>query len=675
MIETLITSTVLISVIIILRTVLKSRINSRIRYSLWLIAAVRLMLPFGLMPSGISIINTFDTVISVSDTDTEKKEHTAAYDIQEHIGKEIYYEETELISQETAAVQYPQKAVTDNKKADVSIENILETIWLTVAVGMLIWFLCVNIIFDRRLKCMRTPFEYDAPIKMYTVKELSSPCIFGLLSPSVYIPERYSDDEESVGYIAAHELCHYYHGDMVWTAVRYILLSVYWFDPFVWLAAILSKQDCECACDEAAIKLLGEEKRFRYGKIIIDLIPRKQTEGFGVASTSMASGNDVLKERMRLIASAPKNRKAAVLLTVFLLMLSSAATFTSAMEYETADTVSDVNSAEDISVTVIPDENGEIPVSEIAPLVCGKKQSEYIDDRFSVTAEITGLSSSLYYPEIVGQLGEQPQLFVMEARVRVKNISHKSISFDCKQLSLISDMKLYPFGNTAAVDIPSGNTVSFELYYTCTLSQAGGVSGFEYSGAAFEAAEELLSDKLTDIIEIQSAEDVRDYYYREFVVHRYKDHHVLRSSTPVEFEAYVMGRTGSDGEYIAVKYMAYNRSDYAMIIEPSAFGFAYTDKADETEPRNMTEGRAVGIIADEGLIYEPKVSDIDMDSGEELLEIPPFICMNPTGETAFTILYRADDHIEKYMLFCREEHKEQPYYAFCDGALMITGRL
>lgn len=674
MIETLITSTVLISVIIILRTLLKSRINSRIRYSLWLIAAVRLMLPFGLIPSGISIMNTVSTVIEVSDTDAETEEHTDTYDTSVNTENEIYYEETELIGQNTAAVQYSDKAVTENKKAAISIENILKAVWLTVSAGMLIWFLCVNIIFDRRLKSMRTPFEYNAPIKMYTVKELSSPCIFGLLSPSVYIPEKYSDDEEALGYITAHELCHYYHGDMVWTAVRYILLSVYWFDPFVWLAAILSKQDCECACDEAAIKLLGAEKRFRYGKIIIDLIPRKQTESFGVASTSMASGNDVLKERMRLIASAPKNKKAAVLLTVLLLMVSSAATFTSAEEYNTEDSALTENVTKDISEKVI-DNNENTPVKEISPLVCSKKQSEYIDDRLSVTAEITGLSSSLYYPAMVAELGEQPQLFVIEARVRVKNISHESISLDCKQLSLISDMMLYPFGDTAAVDISSGNTVSFELYYPCTLSQAENISGFEYLGAAFATAQELLSDKVMNTIETQSAEDVRDYYYREFVIHRYKDHHVLRSATPVEFEAYVMGRTGGDGEYIAVKYMAYNRSDYAMIIEPFAFGFAYTDNADEADPKNMTEGEAVGIIADKRLMYEPRVSDIDTSSGEELLEIPPFICMNPTGETSFTILYRADDDIEKYLLFCREEHKDEPYYAFCDGALMITGRL
>ena len=75
---------------------------------------------------------------------------------------------------------------------------------------------------------------YKAPLHIYTPPDIVSPCIFGLIFPAVYIPEKSEEDGEAVEYIIAHELCHYYHGDLLWTVLRYVLLSVYWFDPFVW---------------------------------------------------------------------------------------------------------------------------------------------------------------------------------------------------------------------------------------------------------------------------------------------------------------------------------------------------------------------------------------------------------------------------------------------------------
>lgn len=383
MIETLISSSVLIIVIIIVRTVFKGRINSRIRYSLWLIAAVRLMLPFGLVQSGISVMNiignmgaeslTEDTAYVSEQAEPYTYTENYAYDtviqsvpIQEE-GEE--YSEKAVFTiheRDAAAGEYAHETVVIPEKKPVNIKSVLKMIWLTVTAAMLIWFAAVNTVFYKKLKSTRKDFEYQSPIKMYTVKGLSSPCIFGLFSPSVYIPERSADDKEAVMYITAHELCHYYHGDMIWTVLRYVLLAVYWFDPFVWIASMLSKQDCECACDEAAIKMLGKEKRFSYGKTIIDLIPRKHGENFGVASTSMSSSKDVLKERMRLIASVPRNRKAAVFFTVFVLFISAAATFTSALEYEKTDAVENTVQEEEteeqpdsIEITVTDKDNAE----------------------------------------------------------------------------------------------------------------------------------------------------------------------------------------------------------------------------------------------------------------------------------------------------------------------------
>ena len=50
------------------------------------------------------------------------------------------------------------------------------------------------------------------------------------------------------------------------------MLAFFWFNPLMWVAAILSKRDNEMACDERAIEGLGIREGRRYGEVLIDLV-------------------------------------------------------------------------------------------------------------------------------------------------------------------------------------------------------------------------------------------------------------------------------------------------------------------------------------------------------------------------------------------------------------------
>ncbi len=78
MTETVITSSVLIFVVILLRTFFKGKITNRVRYALWLIVAVRLLLPFSLAESSVSIMNFFGKAGS-SEIFREADESSEAY--------------------------------------------------------------------------------------------------------------------------------------------------------------------------------------------------------------------------------------------------------------------------------------------------------------------------------------------------------------------------------------------------------------------------------------------------------------------------------------------------------------------------------------------------------------------------------------------------------------------
>jgi len=60
MTEWIITSSLLILVVILLRRVLRGKISLRLQYALWLLVAIRLIVPGSLFESGLSILNLVD---------------------------------------------------------------------------------------------------------------------------------------------------------------------------------------------------------------------------------------------------------------------------------------------------------------------------------------------------------------------------------------------------------------------------------------------------------------------------------------------------------------------------------------------------------------------------------------------------------------------------------------
>ena len=127
----------------------------------------------------------------------------------------------------------------------------------------------------------------------------------------------------------------------------------------------------------------------------------------------------------------------------------------------------------------------EAKQKEIQPLSPSRKQAYFQNGEISVTAELTTLQSSLYYPYIVHDFGANPDLFVVTAAVKVKNMTEKNISFDETKL-LLSDM-FYCGGDTEEfMDIQSGKSAIGELRFLCSLEQAAEISGVIYDGEYFE---------------------------------------------------------------------------------------------------------------------------------------------------------------------------------------------
>ena len=247
MLEILISSTVLILALTALRFFLRGKLNPRLQYALWLLAALRLLLPVSLVRSPVSVMN------AVPDVPAAVQRLTAPEDRR---------------APQTDNTQSPVQTASETETAPTEAQmqltgsTILKLVWLTGAAAMALAVLAQNLLFLRRLKRIRRPFACpESPVPVWVASGLPSPCLAGLFRPEIYLTPEAAQDPETRQFVLRHELAHYHARDQLWSLLRLICQCLYWFDPFVWLAAALSRRDCELACDERVLKDLDPGSR------------------------------------------------------------------------------------------------------------------------------------------------------------------------------------------------------------------------------------------------------------------------------------------------------------------------------------------------------------------------------------------------------------------------------
>lgn len=310
----LISSTLFILLVIVLRKMFGNHVSKRLQYALWLLVAVKLLIfPIPWIESEISIFNITDKVELVVGENIQNASVTQVQ-MQEQSEEKSLSAVNETDNK--AEKQQMQAAHQDTKTSTNILEQISLQLLLKICgllgscIVMFFWistngkFLCYLKKSRKTVECLEEGLPFGKKMQIYEVENLVSPCLYG---KSIYVTPECLENEAKFRHVLAHEYAHYKQGDFLWSAVRALCLTVYWWHPFVWIAAHLSKQDCELACDEAALRLLGEEERLDYGKTLLSLIRVKgSTKDYFSVATTMTTEKNSLKQRIMAIAKKPK---------------------------------------------------------------------------------------------------------------------------------------------------------------------------------------------------------------------------------------------------------------------------------------------------------------------------------------------------------------------------------
>lgn len=263
--------------IILIRLPLK-KAPKVISYALWSVAAFRLLCPF-----------SFESVFSLLPTNAAPIPQDIAYQQSPQIESGIHTVDTIV----NAAL--PALVVEASVNPLQIYIQIGAYIWLLGIAVMLVYGIVSVLILKKRLKSAQNIEQ-----NIYKADNLKTPFVLGILRPRVFIPAGLAAEEKS--YIIRHEQTHIRRFDHIVKPFAFLVLSIHWFNPLVWIAFVLMGTDMELSCDERVIKEMGGEIKKAYSSSLLSLATGRHI----LNGSPLAFGEGNVKGRIKNILNYKK---------------------------------------------------------------------------------------------------------------------------------------------------------------------------------------------------------------------------------------------------------------------------------------------------------------------------------------------------------------------------------
>ena len=269
----------LVLAVLILRFVLK-KAPKWINVLLWGIVAIRLICPFS-FESTLSLIPSAETIPLNIGMDTTPTINSGISAINNAVNPIISQSNTPMAGASVNPLQ-------------ITI-GIYEYIWIF---GMIALALYTAISYWRLHRKVDTAVRYKDNI--FQSENVSSPFVFGIIKPRIYLP--FKMNGQDLEHVVAHEHAHIRRKDHWWKPFGFLLLTIHWFNPLMWMAYVLLCRDIELACDEKVIKELGNEQRGDYTQALVACSINRRM----IAACPLTFGEVGVKERVKSVMNYKK---------------------------------------------------------------------------------------------------------------------------------------------------------------------------------------------------------------------------------------------------------------------------------------------------------------------------------------------------------------------------------
>ena len=307
-----ITASWIVLAVIVLRLILK-KAPKWIMGVLWGFVALKLICPF-----------SFESVFSlIPSTETVPQEILTSNNPTINSGLNFV---NQAINPVISGVFSPNAGESVNPMQLVTF--IASIVWIVGIIVMLSYMLISYLHIHKKVReAVKTDNGY------WICDHISSPFILGVFRPKIYFPS--AMDEADRSYVLAHEKAHLKRKDYLWKPIGFLLLTIYWFNPILWIAYILLCRDIELACDEKVIEQMGIGIKKQYSDALINCsVPRRM-----VAACPIAFGEVAVKERVKNVLNYKKPAFWIIIVAVIACAVAAVCLLTSPISTKIDDTL------------------------------------------------------------------------------------------------------------------------------------------------------------------------------------------------------------------------------------------------------------------------------------------------------------------------------------------------
>ena len=233
-------------------------------------------------------------------------------------------------------------------------------IWIPVLAGIWLFGIVALFLYSAVSYCRLRRKVCEAVIlrdNIYQSENVCSPFVLGIIRPKIYLP--YHMDSREVGHVIAHEQTHIRRKDHWWKPLGFLLLTIHWFNPLMWLSYVLLCRDIELACDEKVIGKMGNAQRADYTQALVACSVDRRL----IAACPLAFGEIGVKERVKSVMNYKKPAFWIVLASVIVCAVIAVCFLTNPIGFQF-----DVSANTIVSVNHFDMRNADDPVSiEMTP--------------------------------------------------------------------------------------------------------------------------------------------------------------------------------------------------------------------------------------------------------------------------------------------------------------------
>lgn len=349
-------------IILLIKTLLKNKINKRYAYLLWIILVIKLTIPFG-PESNISLFNSIPinfNMENILSSNTNQLENNST--------------KLDNINSNSNAVQSNSYIETDNKTNDVNststtsqdnyssnnednenvgqngqvinnttsipmvginkdkLSTILSFVWLFGFIFAIVSHMVIYIYFikdlkkssklkyerlEKILRNCKSQLNINKNIQVVVHDTISSPSLMGMCKVNIILPSNLINlSEEELTHIFLHELCHYKNKDNYIDNLLGVLQCVHWFNPLIYYYFKKMRNDMEIACDERVLSVLNEDEHNKYGITMLNVLEKINFTSKVRVGLNMANDKKTMRERVELIKNSKNFSKKKKIFTL-----------------------------------------------------------------------------------------------------------------------------------------------------------------------------------------------------------------------------------------------------------------------------------------------------------------------------------------------------------------------